>query len=384
MVDSQVVCSILDEMTSSMASVRNVIQSLKEKLKTSDEMDMKEGISLLSLKHHLLLSYLQSLVLVSTRRATGDSLTDRTPPNSPFSTVDREARGSGAGDLVDSMIEGRIVLEKIKVLESRMRYQIEKLVRVAEEAPSGKDVAEGIILFAVVTLSPYQYALSDPLAFRPNPQNLADNEQRSDEEQEGHSDVEYQDGIYRPPKLAPMPYTETGADKRSKRQPVPKALSSLLHQDPSRPHIEGTSGLGSMPSLASDRAREIQRLKDFEEENFTRLVMKKKDARRRRKDEEDLALGGTGSGKGRKRGRGLEDEFADVLHSIGRTKMGALGDGYEELRQRGKKADALSRSRTRRGENLEGTDGDGSRLKKKTRFEKERTALHKKTKTRKR
>lgn len=366
MADSQVVCSILDEMTSSMASVRESMQSLNQKLKSADDIDMKDGISLLSLKNHLLLSYLQSLVLLSARRATGDSLTERTPANSPFSTVDREARGSGAGDLVDSMIEGRVVLEKIKVLESRMRYQIEKLVRVAEEVPSGKDVAE------------------DPLAFRPNPQNLVDNEQDSDEDRDARSDVEDPDGIYHPPKLAPMPYTEAAADKRSKRQPVPKALSTLLHQDPSRPHIEGTSGLGSMPSLASDRAREIQRIKDFEEENFTRLVMKKKDARRRRKDEEDLALGGTGAGKGRKRGRGLEDEFADVLHSVGRTKMGVLGDGYEELRQRGKKADALSRSRTTWKGELEHEDDDGPRQKKKTRFEKAKTTLHKKMKARKR
>ena len=180
-----------------------------------------------------------------------------------------------------------------------------------------------------------------------------------------------------------MPYTEAAAGKRSKRQPIPKALSSLLHQDPSRPHIEGTSGLGSMPSLASDRAREIQRIKDFEEENFTRLIMTKKDARRRRKDEEDLALGGTGAGKGRKRGRGLEDEFGDVLQSIGRTKVGALGDGYEELRQRGKKADALSRSRTKQREGFDGGDDDEPRLKKKTRFERERAVLHKKTKSRK-
>ncbi|KAG1753433.1 hypothetical protein EDB19DRAFT_1669332 [Suillus lakei] len=296
MADSQVVCGIL-EMTSSMASVY--------------EMDMKEGISLLSLKHHLFLSYLQSL----------NSLTERTPASSPFSTVDQETRGSGIGDLVDSMIEGRIVVEKIKVLESRMQYQIEKLVRVAEEVPSGKDVAE------------------DPLAFRAHPQNLV-NGQRSDEDRHARSDVEDPDKIYRPTKLASMPYTEAAADKRSKRQP-------------------------------------IQRLKDFEEENFTRLVLNKKDARRRQKDEEDLALRGTGVGKGRKRGQGLEDEFADVLHSVGRTKKGVLGDRYEELRRRGKKADALSRSRTTWKGDLEGADDDGPRLRKKTRFERAKTTLHK-------
>ena len=31
------------------------------------------------------------------------------------------------------MVEARVVLEKIKVLEGRMKYQIDKLVRVAEE-----------------------------------------------------------------------------------------------------------------------------------------------------------------------------------------------------------------------------------------------------------
>ncbi|KAF8141234.1 hypothetical protein EV363DRAFT_1088155, partial [Boletus edulis] len=96
------------------------------------------------------------------------------------------------------------------------------------------------------------------------------------------------------------------------------------------------------PALASGRAREIQRMAEFEEDNFTWLMMKKKEAQRRRRGEEDLALGRTGSSHGRRGGRGL-----DVLRSVGRTKASAIGDGYEELRQKGKKADAFSRSRTR-------------------------------------
>ena len=35
------------------------------------------------------------------------------------------------------MVEGRVVLEKIKVLESKMKYQIEKLLRLAEDTASG-------------------------------------------------------------------------------------------------------------------------------------------------------------------------------------------------------------------------------------------------------
>jgi len=93
-------------------------------------LDMKDGIFLLSLKHHLLLSYLQLIVLLSTRRATGDSTTERTPANSPSSTVDREAWA---------------------------------LVLVI----SGK---ESVFFYAVMA-SPSRFILSDPLAFHPNPRN---------------------------------------------------------------------------------------------------------------------------------------------------------------------------------------------------------------------
>ena len=106
---------------------------------------MKSGISLLSLKHHLLLSYLRSLVLVSSGRALGNDLNGRSAPTQAFSTKDRDARGNQMGDLVDSMIENRTVLEKIHVLEAKMRYQIDKLIRIAEEPSTS--LTDGKTLF---------------------------------------------------------------------------------------------------------------------------------------------------------------------------------------------------------------------------------------------
>lgn len=107
---------------------------------------MKSGISLLSLKHHILLSYLRSLVLVSSGRALGNDLSGRSAPTQSFSKKDRDARGNQMGDLVDSMIENRAVLEKIHVLEDKMRYQIDKLIRIAEEPSTnltdGKTLSE--------------------------------------------------------------------------------------------------------------------------------------------------------------------------------------------------------------------------------------------------
>ncbi|TFK45998.1 hypothetical protein OE88DRAFT_1063701 [Heliocybe sulcata] len=318
-------------------------------------MDVREGISLLSLKNHLGLAYLQDLTLVSARRALGHALNESSPPSKSFGAVDREPRGSAAGDLVDSMIEGRVVLEKIKILEGRMRYQIEKLVRVAEEAPTDGNV------------------LNDPLAFRPNPENLMGGDSDAEEEEgvSGAEDMRDNDGIYRPPKLAPMPYTETSKKDKSRRQHIPTALSSLAHLDPSKPHLESASGLGGgTPSLTSARAREIARMTEFEEENMMRLVMKKKEAKRRKRDEEDIALGGTGVSGRRGRGDGLDAEFGDVLRSVGRSRGGGVGDGYEELRQRGRKQGALERARAR-ARKAEDVVEEGPRQRKRGRFDKD-------------
>jgi U3 small nucleolar ribonucleoprotein protein LCP5 len=181
------------------------------------------------------------------------------------------------------------------------------------------------------------------------------------------------DGIYRPPRLAPMPYVEkTKNQARQNRPPIPSALATLT-ADPSQPFLETTSGLGGAPALASGRAQYLRRLKNFEEENFTRVVMKKSDAKRRARDEEDLALGGDlGGGSGGRRAGGLNDEFSEVLRSVSRaTGTHGQGDGYEELRKRGRKLDVLERSRTKQLQTFgEDDDNDDSpRLAKRTRFE---------------
>lgn len=163
-----------------------------------------------------------------------------------------------------------------------------------------------------------------------------------------------------------MPYTEPKS-KKDRRAHVPATLHTLTHADPSRPHIETTSGLGNMAALTSKRARELQEMTEWEEMNMTRLVMKKKDARRRDQDEADIALGGVGAGG--RRGGGLVDEFSDVLRSVSRDQSGATGDGYEELRQRGKKMDVLSRAKARKRD-VPADEADEPRKRKRSRFEK--------------
>jgi U3 small nucleolar ribonucleoprotein protein LCP5 len=209
-----------------------------------------------------------------------------------------------------------------------------------------------------------------------------DEEDGDEEDAEGNKAT---DGIYRPPKLAPVPYTETtrGKDKKERRRPVPTALSNLQYLNGSQPHAESTSGLGAatlaQSEAASARARELARMTEFEEENFTRLLMKKKDAKRRARDEADVALGGVPSVErgGRRRGGGFEDEFGDVLRSVGRSRNSAVGDGYEELRQRGRKDGLLARSRKRDVSEAVDAADEGPKLRKRSRFDKEAKAAKK-------
>ena len=48
---------------------------------------------------------------------------------------------------MDTIVEARVVLEKVRVLEGRMKYQIDKLVRIADEEDSAnKNIANGVFL----------------------------------------------------------------------------------------------------------------------------------------------------------------------------------------------------------------------------------------------
>jgi len=343
---SSTLTAAIKNVTQGLSSTRELLKTiLDRKESTPKEFDTRDGISLLSLKHHLMLSYLQAATLLVAHRGLGHSLIVRSPPNVPFASSSRPPRGDHAGDMVDHMVEDRLVLEKIKVLEGRMKYQIDKLVRAATEKQAN------------------QNTMNDPLLFRPNPQNLEGFPEKSDGE--GAAEDQEGDGVYRPPKVAPMPYTEPKSNK-DRRTHVPVALHTLIHADPSKPHVETTSGLGNMAALTSKRTRELQEMAEWEETNMARLVMKKKDARRRAQDEADIALGGIGAGG--RRGGGLADEFGDVLRSVSRDRI--AGDGYEELRRRGKKADVLSRANARKRDDFSADEADVPRQRKRSRFEK--------------
>ncbi|GAA6007906.1 hypothetical protein JCM11491_006532 [Sporobolomyces phaffii] len=286
-------------------SVREAAKGWKDRLASTAELSYPSGISLLSLKNHLLLSYLHHLVALFSLKLSSTSLTS-----------------TEGTQVVSALVKLRVVLEKVAPLEQKLKYQVEKLVRKADQAAEGADE---------------QDVLNDPLAFRPNPSNLVLDRTASEDEDDGDDRDGDRSGVYRPPRLAAMPYVEAPLKgKKSKKRDTP---SHLVHDmsaglSSSTPYGETTTGLSVShdPSLQSGTARHLKRVEDYEMDHFTRMRMSKKDAKRRRAEEEEVAFGGLGAGKGGKRRLGgFGAEFDDLL-GADRGGDRKRSEAYDQMR----------------------------------------------------
>jgi U3 small nucleolar ribonucleoprotein protein LCP5 len=196
-----------------------------------------------------------------------------------------------------------------------------------------------------------QALMTDPLSFRPNPAAFASasSSKKTSSARPSRDDDASKD-VYRPPRIAAVPYEEPSSSRRDRRAPA--LLSEFAHTMDGAPVLESTTGLSVRPvqkdrhtnSLSAKRAAELERLDKFEEENLTRLVTTKREEKRRREDEAALSMGygvgGTGRGKGRRQ-NGLEAELEGVL---GDRRSKGLWEGVkkdlgqrESVLERGKK-----------------------------------------------
>lgn len=348
-----------------------------------------DGISLLTVKNEAMLDYLHHIVALSIAKISGRSLASASGASSAS-----QSNASASTDLVQNTIKLRLMLEKLRPLENRLKYQMDKLLRAAADAD--KEVMLGRAAPASDvngksrskrrTGDDDDDASDDDLAFRPNPsafmQDKAralskpsksnDHRSRSNRDSDSDSDSDDQGGktaVYRPPKLVPMSYDPDArsnkkdprfADKPSSITRNSALLSDLTASMSANPYEAssggvGVGGRGRLASNASARAKALARMDEFEEENFTRLVMSKKDARKRRRDEADVALGGAGlsSGRdGRRRiGGGMEEEFGDLLRGAGLDgrngkKAKKAQQAYDTLRASSKAGSTLQRSKS--------------------------------------
>lgn len=348
---------LLASINTSVSNLSSSVTSLEKDVASSSSQDFAypDGISLLTSKNDAMLDYLHHIIALCISKASGRSLADT---------------ASSSDQLAPSLVKLRLMLEKSRPLENRLKYQVEKLLSAAADAD--KDLISGRA--GVQTTSNNQEEdEGEDLAYRPNPSTFMQDKARPDrlaqparsnkqrKQQSAESESDEESSVYRPPKLVPMAYDP---DARSRRKDArggitrnSALLSDLTAGMSSNPYEASSGGVGVGGRLAaqnSSRAKALQRMDDFEEDNFTRLVMSKKDANKRRRDEADIALGGAGLSSGRsgksRVGGGMEEEFGDLLRSSGLDgrkgkKAKRAQEAYDSLRSSSKAGSTLQRSK---------------------------------------
>ncbi|XP_068565580.1 neuroguidin [Cebidichthys violaceus] len=234
----QLLRNLTEQVTSVTSHVSELITKVKDgAFKTS------EGLSFLDLRYHLLLFYLQDLTHLISIKTEGGQIKD--------------------SDALNRLVTIRTVLEKMRPLDHKLKYQIDKLVRTA------------------VTGS---LAENDPLQLRPNPENLISKLSGS-EESEGEAEntaekkAAHSSGRkYVPPKIAPVHYdgdmTEADKKKAQSERQRRAALRSSVIQELRQQYSDAPEEIRDRGDFQSEReSREELHRKKYEESMMVRLNM---------------------------------------------------------------------------------------------------------------
>ncbi|XP_064900434.1 neuroguidin isoform X1 [Columba livia] len=135
----------------------------------SGRLATQKGLAVLELRAQGLLQYLGDLALLLGRKTAGKAL--------------------GGAEERARLLETRVVLEKLRPLERRLRYHVEKLLRAA--VTGGRDA-------------------NDPLSFRPRPTDMAATQEEEEEAAAAKAPGLGGGKRYVPPRLVPVTYDSMG------------------------------------------------------------------------------------------------------------------------------------------------------------------------------
>ena len=252
----QSLVALAKEITADAKKVVSVVERIRAEV---EEGSTEKGLSILELKNNLMLEYLTNLSYVALRKTEGMKI-----------------EGERA---IERLVTNRTVLEKIRPIEQKLKYQIDKAVKVADSG---------------------QVSAKDPMNFKANPaalvSKLGDGEEEEDEEEEdvetadgnakGGAKGGRKDGKYVAPKNVPAYYEEERDSKEAEdaKRRKKQQLSKAMIEDLKRQHLDTPEEVFDREDVMRKKqintARERTR---FEEEHFYRLPLTKKDRKASRK-----------------------------------------------------------------------------------------------------
>ncbi|CRK42159.1 hypothetical protein BN1708_008681, partial [Verticillium longisporum] len=245
------------------ALLESLTQSLVSALDTAPKVagieQSDNGISLLDVKNELLLSYLQNLVfliLLKLRNA-------KTPAKN-----DDDSADNATEPIVRKLVELRLFLEKgVRPLEEKLRYQIDKILRAADDAERATITSKALSKTKKTDDSDESGSQSD--------EDEDDEDDESDEEDKADIDAaQFQarpgafvkpasasmavaaaqkDGIYRPPRVAPTVMPSERKEKATKRPQKSATMDEYIETELSTAPLAEPS-IGSKKQKAKEAA----------------------------------------------------------------------------------------------------------------------------------
>lgn len=309
------------------------------------------GITLFDAKNEIFLSYLQGLALrnlnVIRSLKNGGTVEDAQNLND---------------QITKKLVEQRVYLERgVKPLEGKIKYQVERVIKAAEDEERAKKVqvngrakANGRARQATgVSGSSSEDEDSDDSAdetlARPNAASLntsTRNTVSTDRRTQSKAD-----GVYRPPRISAtsMPTTASQPSDNGLRRParsrtLDEYISNELSTAPTaQPSIGSTIDAGGRRDKDARQLAREQERREYEETNLVRLPKESK---------REMAKSGKGRDRQREGGGFGGEEWRSLGQSVDR--IGEL------TRRKGVREGALERSRKRRGADVgDGPRGDG-------------------------
>ena len=340
--------------------VSSLLPSIEEHVSSEEYSASKDSLDFLSAKNSLLLSYMIDLVQLirlvekkklaqkkrNNRSGRNDKSDDSNSDSDDDNTDSDEAAHIDASmkSCLTRLNEMKVALDKIRPLEKKMRYQLDRLLAAASDATSfaagGEESEDDEDDGGNVNPS----ANADPLSFRPNLEMMGSDNDDDDDDDEDDEDGDSEDeepsddddnsddddedlraakavaragskakknkrggagddsddddgkknAIYQPPRLAAVPFAERekaeekaerALARQRRRMRQSELLQTLRAADgtdrPEEEDLDGGAALGKQKEAARRMAeREAEKTK-FEEEMMVRLTQSRKEKKAR-------------------------------------------------------------------------------------------------------
>ncbi|GLE00284.1 hypothetical protein PINS_up009011 [Pythium insidiosum] len=247
----------MDKLKDELAQVHDKVAALADAVE--NDLPTQSGMGYLQVKNHALLTYTKlELFFALLKLESPDAVQDH--------------------PVFKELVRYRTLLERIRPLDRKMKYQVDKMLKVA--LSGGQD-------------------LDESLHYAPKPDQLVgDDGQPMDDDEDGDAGSGdrangAKDGVYRAPRLAAVHYEEEEREQAKKakreernRKRLQKSaiLSELREEFSERPTEVFTTGSSA---IDKEIAKEEAEKKEYEESRFVRLVTSRKDKIRKRQREHE-------------------------------------------------------------------------------------------------